>query len=61
MKMQFSHQVIDEFGDVARKFYSLREAKWFIENKPGCVVEKLNVKRESAYQFALRTCGECLF
>lgn len=61
MKMQFSHQVIDEFGDVARKFYSLREAKWYIENKPGCKLEKLYVKRESNYQYALQTFGECLF
>lgn len=57
----FSHQVLDEFGDRLKLFQSLREAKWFIENKPNCTIQSLNVKRETDYEFALRVCEECPF
>lgn len=60
----FTHQVIDEFGDTLMKFQSLREAKWFVQNKPNCTIEKLvvlQITKDSAYKRAYESVGECLF
>ena len=56
----FSHQVIDEFGDILKRFQSLREAKWFVSNKPDCTIQALQVSKESDYELGLREVGECL-
>lgn len=52
--------VIDEDKEPLKKFYSKREALWFIDSRPECSIVKLNVEEKSAYQIALETVGECI-
>jgi hypothetical protein len=57
----FSHAVVDEDGEIVRKFrWSAKEAKWHKEQ--GKNVIKLEVKKEpsiSPFEEALNLVGEC--
>lgn len=57
----FTHEVLID-GESMMRFQSLREAKWFCENKTGATIVKLKVpKKKTAYQKAHDAVGECLF
>lgn len=57
----FTHKVLID-GESIMQFQSLREAKWFCENKTNATIVKLEVpKNKSAYQKACENAEECLF
>ena len=45
--MEFSYAVLDEFGDVFRKFYSKQMAEYFLETRPEFKLLKLKVKSQT--------------
>lgn len=45
--MEFSYAVLDEFGDVFRKFYSKEVAMDFVKYKPEFQLKKLKVKSQA--------------
>jgi hypothetical protein len=47
MNMEFSYAVLDEFGDVFRKFYSKQMAEHFLETRPEFSIQKLKVKSQA--------------
>ena len=64
--MQFSHLILDDFGEPLRGFKSKREALWFIEGKPGLTIQATGYKPEKIpvidpYQQALANCGRASF
>jgi len=64
--MQYSHLILDDFGEPLRGFRSKREALWFIENKPGLTIQTTGYKPEKVpvldpYEIARATCEPCLF
>lgn len=57
--MDFSHAIIDEFGDIIRKYrWSAKEAKWHKEQ--GKNVIKLEVVKKKEIPL-IDLVGECLF
>ena len=67
--MNYSHLILDDFGEPLRGFRSKKEALWFIENKPGLTIQATGYKSEpvktvnendSQYQLAMDTCKPCL-
>ena len=60
--MDFSHAIIDDNGDIIRKYrWSAKEVKWHKDQ--GKTVIKLEVKvvKINHYQFALESVGESLY
>lgn len=55
----FSHAILDDDGEIVRKHrWSLKEAKWFINNNPSVKVIKLEKpQKEDLFKLV----GECLF
>ena len=57
----FSYAVVDDEGEVIRKYrWSVKEAKWFTEKNPNAKVIKLEVKKEPKENL-FELVGECLF
>lgn len=50
---RFSHEIVDQDGFTLRRFYSFRDAKEFIQNKPDYKVQKII--------FDLTKMEECVF
>ena len=61
----FSYAIVDDEGEVIRKYrWSVKEAKWFTEKNPCVKVIKLEVKKEpkeDEFSIGLKLVGECLF
>ena len=47
MNMEFSYAVLDEFGDLFRKFYSKQMAEQFLKTRPEFSIQKLKVKTQA--------------
>ncbi len=59
MATSFTHAVVDDVGDIIRKYrWNAREAKWHKEQ--GSIVIKLEVIKEVEVD-AMSLVGECLF
>jgi hypothetical protein len=57
----FSYAVVDDEGEVIRKYrWSVKEAKWFTENNPDVKVIKLD-KPIEVKEDLFKLVGECLF
>ena len=58
--MDYSHAVVDDMGEIIRKYrWSTKEAKWHKDN--GKNVIKLEVVKINKFQQALELVGESLY
>lgn len=61
MSIPFSHAVVDDEGEVIRKYrWSVKEAKWFTDNNPYVKVIKLE-KPIEVKEDLFELVGECMF
>lgn len=57
--MDFSHAIIDEFGDIIRKYrWSSKEAKWHKDQGKNVIKLEVVKKQETPL---IELVGECLF
>ena len=63
MATTFTHAIVDDMGDIIRKYrWSSKEAKWHKEQ--GSIVIKLEVIKETennSYDELSKLCGETIF
>ncbi|CAB4139447.1 hypothetical protein UFOVP342_39 [uncultured Caudovirales phage] len=62
MYMQWKYLVVDEDGFGLKKFFSLSDAKYFLELRKDCKLIKLPFKSKTCiYNELADEVGECLF